>query len=198
LTPLILRRKVAKRVLEFWEVQKSKLQSRHAEFTAEAAQFYLQQRARQQLRWFGRSKKRLQDEDLRRTRLLIVLYFSTLVVAVAKLVSHVGNGPHERITEIGAFLLLLTTGLAGAMTGIFFSQNQRSLVHRYHAQERRICDWLHKVKKGFPNLMEEDAGVLAKSPATLRNHFLDFEALMIEELVDWLHITERDKIELRP
>jgi hypothetical protein len=195
---------LADRLLTFWKKKRSVLRGQALPETTlltEKLEFYIRFRARRQLRWFATVKERLLGGERRRRRVLRTMYGTTIAFAGTKLALHFCNCAPEWVTDVAAFALLTTTGFAGAMTGIYFSQNRRSLIHRYHAQERRISIWLDEVEAAYPN--PNLAGNSAQAPdststARLRDGFLAFEDLMVEELVDWLHISEHDAIELGP
>jgi hypothetical protein len=84
------------------------------------------------------------------------------------------------------------------MTAYYINQNARSLIHRYYTQERRIESWLVEFNRrwSFDRLQAQPLDETGK--AAVRAHILNFEGLMIEELVDWVHITTHDAIELGP
>jgi hypothetical protein len=89
--------------------------------------------------------------------------------------------------------LLAATTISAALTSIYLSRNDRSLRHRYAAQERRIEGWLRRVW--------QRPGAGAAQPPTAEvftAEVLDFEELMLEELIDWIHISAHDALELGP
>jgi hypothetical protein len=84
------------------------------------------------------------------------------------------------------------------MTAYYVNLNARSLIHRYNTQERRITQWLEEFNGlwSFANLPSARLDAAAKADICAR--ILQFEDVMIEELIDWTHITSHDTIELAP
>ena len=150
-------------------------------------------RARRQLGWFNDSKARLEHSAERRNIVLLSLYCITAGLAVLKHVLFLNSGhPH-------AFLLpplLIVTGMSAAMTAYYINQNSRSLIHRYNTQQRNISSWLvtFNDRWSFANLPLLNIDPAAKND--MRIQILRFEDLMVEELIDWIHITSYDAIEL--
>jgi hypothetical protein len=116
-----------------------------------------------------------------------------LALAAADTVLRIRQVPVEDVVNGISFLALMTTGFAAGMTGVYFSQNRRSLIHRYQSQERRISDWLEDTKLEDTKIV----GVARPNIAyDVKGHILAFEDIMIEELVDWINISQRDSIEV--
>ena len=71
-------------------------------------------------------------------------------------------------------------------------------MHRYNTQQWRVNEWLPAFngRWTFANLPSQRFDVSGKTE--IRTRILQFEDLMIEELIDWVHITGSDAIELTP
>jgi hypothetical protein len=166
-----------------------------ADLTADAVLVYLERRVRRQLGWFTDSKARLEHTAERRKGVLLVLYVLTVAIALFKHVSFLyGQHWHAYLLP----LLLVVTGLSAAMTAYYINQNSRSLIHRYNAQQRFITAWLRTFNQSwkFADLPSLTMDTAAKN--AMRVQILRFEDMMIEELIDWTHITSHDAIELAP
>lgn len=161
----------------------------------DASVVYLRRRVRRQLGWFADSKARLEHIAERRGIILLSLYFVAVTLSVVKLLWFLSTDHSP--SYLLQFLLVLT-GMAGAMTAYYINQNARSLIHRYNTQQRRIAEWLNDFDKrwSFTDLPSRTMEVSDK--AEMRIRVLEFEDLMIEELIDWVHITSHDAIELAP
>jgi hypothetical protein len=94
--------------------------------------------------------------------------------------------------------LLVVTGMSAAMTAYYVNQNSRSLIHRYYAQQRFMEAWLDTFNKTWNFARLPSKTFTADEKEAIRAEILRFEDLMIEELIDWTHITSFDKIELAP
>lgn len=190
------KRDLAASVLEFWRKRRSALEApilSDQAWSAGIFEFYVTERARRQLRWFSTARSRLEASDLHRRVVLKLLYATTLALAAADTVLRIRQVPVEDVVNGISFLALMTTGFAAGMTGVYFSQNRRSLIHRYQSQERRISDWLEDTKLEDTKIV----GVARPNIAyDVKGHILAFEDIMIEELVDWINISQRDSIEV--
>jgi hypothetical protein len=82
--------------------------------------------------------------------------------------------------------LLVVMVLSAAATNAYISRNERSLMHSYHAQERRIRTW-------FESFAATSAGGAAGHDTL--DAVLAFEEIMLNDLLDFIHITSRDVIE---
>jgi hypothetical protein len=93
--------------------------------------------------------------------------------------------------NVVAMVLLTMTILSTAATALYLSRNDRSLFHRYSTQERRIRGWLAEFVKCFqPGAMRPEEIV------AVQRELLKFEDLMIDEMIDWVHISSHDTFEL--
>jgi hypothetical protein len=189
---------IAARIERFWSARRASIESRtltEADFTADALLVYLRRRALRQLGWFSDSKARLECIAERRNIVLLSLYCITALLAVIKhvLFLYGGHSPAYLLP-----LLLIVTGLSATMTAYYINQNSRSLIHRYNTQQRFIAGWLATFNErwNFASLPSLTIDVAAKND--IRAQILRFEDLMIEELIDWSHITSHDAIELAP
>jgi hypothetical protein len=186
------------RIQRFWSTRKASIDSANlteADLTADALLVYLLRRARRQLGWFIDSKARLERIAERRNIILLSLYSVAVGLAVIKLALFLcgGHSPAYLLR-----LLLIVTGMSAAMTAYYINQNSRSLVHRYNTQQRFATSWLNAFNDrwSFANLPSLSIDVATKYE--VRAQILRFEDLMIEELIDWVHITSHDAIELAP
>ena len=189
---------IISRIERFWSARKALIENRALEefdIPPDALLVYLQRRVRRQLGWFADSKARLEHIAERRKIALLWLYGLAAAVALVKLFLFLCSG---RSPACLLPVLLIMTGMSGVMTAYYINQNARSLIHRYNTQQRRIAKWLRDFGKrwsfaGLPSL-NMDAAAKTEICACI----LQFEDLMIEELIDWTHITSHDAIELAP
>jgi hypothetical protein len=161
--------------------------------------YYLSRRPVRQLAWFRLSQLRLQRSARIREFAMAALFILSIILAagkaalvfnssgLAELERATGSG--QRLVEYITFGLLAVTMLSTALTTLYLSRNDRSLSHRYATQERRIEEWLRRVAR--PGA---DGGRQQK----MKDEALEFERLMVDELVDWIHISSHDAIELAP
>jgi hypothetical protein len=189
--------KMAERIDRFWSKRTASISSHEpteVDLTADAVLAYIQNRVRRQLGWFADSKDRLEYIAQRRTKLLMILYFLAFVLVAAKLILFIYEEKwHHYLTPV----LLVVTGMSAVMTAYYVNQNSRSLIHRYNAQGRSIEGWLISFNERFFNRLSSqklDPGV----KKNMRDQILVFEKTMIDELIDWTHITGHDAIELAP
>jgi hypothetical protein len=185
--------KIVIRLQDFWRTRKESIISHDLtgiDLTKDALLVYLKKRALRQLGWFTDSKARLEHFSNRRARILFCLYWISVALALTKHTLFMING-HSSPYLLP--LLLIVAGMSAAMTAYYISQNSRSLIHRYNAQERSARRWLEEFKRrwGFTDLQ-----AIEKAKSDVRLEILRFEDLMVDELSDWLHITSHDAIEL--
>lgn len=187
------------RIEGFWSERRASIAKRslEAEFhlPTDALLMYLRRRALRQQGWFRDSKARLERLANRRKRLLLGLYLVSVAIAAVKLVLFLRSG-HSPWFLLPT--LLIMTGISATMTAYYVNLNARSLIHRYNTQERRITQWLEEFNGlwSFANLPSARLDAAAKADICAR--ILQFEDVMIEELIDWTHITSHDTIELAP
>jgi hypothetical protein len=166
-----------------------------ADLTPDAVLVYLNKRVLRQLGWFNDSKDRLEYIARRRKTVLKCLYLLTALLAAVKFAFFItGNGLHHYLLPF----LLIVAGISAAMTAHYINQNSRSLIHRYNTQLRFIAGWLTAFNEAwkFDRLASLTLDATAKND--IRGRIFVFEDLMIDELIDWIHITGHDAIELAP
>lgn len=173
-----------------------------ADLTADALLVYLEKRVRRQLGWFTNSKARLEAIAERRNIYLLALYILTAMLAASRLTLFL-LGKHGYVCLLPLLvyllpLLLLVTGLSAAVTAYYINQNARSLIHRYNSQQRLITAWLEAFDQHWNFASLPSLTIDATAKDEMRAQILRFEDLMIEELIDWSHITSHDAIELAP
>jgi hypothetical protein len=183
---------------QFWSKRRMSFKScalTDADLTADAVLDYLSRRVRRQLGWFTDSKARLEHIAERRNVALLGLYIITAVLAVSKHISFLYGW---RGNTYLMPMLLIVTGISAAMTAYYINQNSRSLIHRYNTQQRFISNWLDNFNETWKlsDLSSVPLDLGAKDD--MRTQILIFEDMMIQELIDWTHITSRDVIELAP
>ncbi len=189
---------IVSRIEAFWKIRRATIETQtltDADLTIDALLVYLLSRARRQLGWFTNSKERLEHIAERRTIVLVSLYCVAVGVAVLKHVLFL----HE--DQMPAYLvppLLIATGMSAAMTAYYINQNSRSLIHRYNTQQRIVGRWLVDFEGRWNFTALALASINRSTRNDIRAQILLFEDLMIEELIDWVHITSRDAIELAP
>jgi hypothetical protein len=187
---------IVARIEGFWKTRRATIESytlTDSDLTVDAVLVYLQRRARRQLGWFTDSKARLEHIAKRRTIVLVSLYCVAVGLAVLKHVLLLDDG------QMRAYLvppLLITTGMSAAMTAYYINQNSRSLVHRYNTQKRIASRWLAAFKDRLTFAALPSATIKPSMKNDIRAQILLFEDLMIEEAIDWVHISSHDAIEL--
>ena len=185
------------RICKFWSERKALFETTRLEdndISADSILMYIKRRAIRQLGWFSDSTARLEHAAEWRANFLLSLYRIAAVLAVAKLVLFICDIHSPYILR----LLLIITGMSAAMTAYYINTNARSLIHRYTAQQRQTSEWLESFNKhwAFADIVSANLDNAAKDE--IRRRMLEFEELMIQELIDWLHITSHDAIELAP
>jgi hypothetical protein len=166
---------------------------------------YLRRRPIRQLSWFRLAQIRLQRAAKLREASMALLFTLSIGLALSKaglIVHHLSASDHSVAAAGPSYIDFAALGLFAAMTvsasvtTLYLSRNDRSLLHRYAAQERSIEDWLRRVL-GDPSARFEHP---ARTPldASLNKELLDFERLMTDELIDWIHISSHDALELGP
>jgi hypothetical protein len=186
------------RVEQFWLARRRSIENntlQEADVTAAGLLVYLTKRARRQLGWFMDSNGRLEHIAERRKIVLLFLYCIAIGLAVFK---HAMFLHHEHVPAFLEALLLLVTGMSAAMTAYYINQNSRSLIHRYNAQKRYIIAWLRTFNDRWKVADLPEHIIDPTSKNDIRALILQFEDMMIEELIDWIQITNHDAIELAP
>ena len=195
------------RTSEYWGAERQRLAAatNAAQLDPQDLVLYLRRRPVRQLAWFRLAQQRLHGSGRRRAMLLAGLY--GLAAGLAGLKAAMTNSRQvaaDAITasaiepsvaaDLVAFVLLATTVLSATLTALYLSRNDRSLMHRYATQERRIEDWLRAVT----TFGAAAVTLKAASPAQFGPDVLKFEDIMVEELIDWIRISTHDTIELAP
>ena len=162
---------------------------------ADALLIYLRRRVRRQLCWFADLQARLEHIAERRNFILLTLYSISAALAISKLLLFLFSGHSPTYLMAPLFII---TGMSAAMTAYYINQNARSLIHRYNTQQRRLTEWLTMFNDRwkFTDLPSLTFDTATQTEVSAR--ILQFEDLMIEELIDWVHITSHDAIELAP
>jgi hypothetical protein len=194
---------LAKSIRKIWDKRRNAFDMRELgeqDLTPEAVRTIIERRGQRQFFWFLNSRERLERAEERRTWTLLGLYIVAAALAALKVGNHYRDAPFgETVTHALSFVLLMTTGIAAAATGLYFSQNSRSLMHRYRTQQTQIEAWLTAVRALLPGEADRSETVLTlEKKQAIRMAILEFETLMIEELVDWVYITRHDAIEIAP
>jgi hypothetical protein len=189
---------IVSRTERFWSERKVEIKTRalkDSDIQPDALQTYLQRRARRQLGWFTDSKARLEHIGERRTTILLTLYGIAALLVVMKLLFFIcsGHSPGYLLPP-----LLIVTGMSAAMTAYYINQNTRSVIHRYRTQQRQIIEWLTAFNDRWKLADLPSLRLDAASKKEVSARIIEFENLMVEELIDWIHITSYDAIELAP
>jgi transposase-like protein len=200
---------IVTRIEQFWSARRATIARhviRETDCTSDALLLYVQRRVRRQLGWFTDSRSRLESTAKVRERVLPVLYWITFGLLILKIMSFLHPEWFDALARLfgrywQSYLLgvaLIITGASAAMTAYYINQNTRSLTHRYYTQQRFIERWLRDFNErwNFANLPSKQ--FTDEDKKGLRAEILRFEDLMIEELIDWTHITSHDAIELAP
>jgi hypothetical protein len=198
------------RIETFWQTRRSAIKIAtlcEQDASHDRLLLYIRRRCLRQLGWFMDSRARLEREANDRKTVLKWLYVAAVTLVILKFLSTLFALQHQDVVPSGTlaivtdgllFLLLMITGISGSMTAYYLNQNSRSLIHRYKSQERRIERWSQSfTARAFVDGETVDPnGKISKNDA--RDRVLEFEDMMIEELIDWIHISFNDAIELAP
>ena len=158
---------------------------------------YLGARPIKQLQWYRMRKAQFARASERRGALMFVLFVFSFAATLANVVLvHWLNAsetewPSSSSITIADWLnlaLLITTAISAALTYWYVSRNERSISYRYGTQAREIVSWLNQMVKILESTERYSA----------YEHILEFEDLSTSELIDWVHITSNDIIELTP
>jgi hypothetical protein len=159
---------------------------------------YLDQRPVRQAHWFSASMARIGRQDSIRRRILIAFFGLALLAAATKLLLLIAGG-HDSQTwaNIPTLVLLISIGVSAASTSAYLGQNVRSLRHRYRAQLRAIELWFLDYRYIIVGAASDNP-LPADAVAKVSHAIAEFEILMLNELVDWITVTEHDSMELAP
>ena len=90
---------------------------------------------------------------------------------------------------------LCITTASVVITSIYLSRNDRSIFHRYAEQERHVTNWIDGFLSALRSSFETSSA--SKHPnVDIAGEVLRFENIMIEEHMDWVHISSGDVLEL--
>lgn len=173
--------------------------SNNSALSAKDLHHYLVTRPLRQVRWFSTSYNRIgQQHELRRL-FMLGLFTTALLAAIVKLVSVVTMGPHHAhgLTSVATFLLLVSIGLATALTSTFAGQSLRSIRHRYAIQMESFRRWF-KRNRALADVAQSSADLSENQRSQIAASVAQFESLMLAELLDWITITGDDAMELAP
>ncbi len=159
--------------------------------------FYLKERPLEQLAYFTKAQERLHEGQQRRESLMLGLYIASVVLAAVKIVNVFKEDLPSKVSFAGHIVSMvpidwISTALLGLLilsagvTTALISRNERSLLHSYHAQERRVRRWLDSaLSQASASVCVLDVGLV-----------VGFEDIMFNELLDFVDITLRDVIEV--
>lgn len=150
---------------------------------------YLHARPLRQSGWFRSSIDRLKRDAEFRSRILRYLYFACCGFVMLKVVALTDLVPAlQAALPTLTILFLFCISVTTAWTAFYLSSNRRSLLHRYVRHSHDIEMWLTRSSDliaggGFDATRALDS-------------IITFEALMAEELVDWVCISSHDTFEI--
>lgn len=176
------------RVEEFWGGIMASCRSigRRAPANPAAIGFYLKERPLFQLRYYVKAQARIHEGQREREWFVLSLYLISVLLAVLKTLSVFWPDLHYLpAPDLISMGLLVVMVVSAATTNALISRNERSLLHSYHSQERRIKNW-------FDHMASHAIDVSSSQSVEA---ILAFEDLMLNELLDFVHITSRDVIE---
>jgi len=196
---------LATRVAAFWEIRQSELvkQFQAVSLDATLVATHFRKRPETQIIHFPRNARRLRAQGKWTARALLGAFIVTFLLCIAKLIAvNAWLLPaSEDIKMWLTFFILVFIGLASAASSLYLNQNNRSLVHRYDVQIRQMKQWLDE----HMAILEEADGVFEpgdqfslRSSKAIFDKVIEFEDVMIEELLDFIAITEHDTAELSP
>jgi hypothetical protein len=148
---------------------------------------YLRARPLRQLQWYRMRCRQFMHAGHWRGAFMTGLFLFTLALAAVNLavmwrLPATGGGLADWLN----FALLVATAVSAALTYWYVSRNERSISHRYVTQRREIERWLRRTAA----LIEQGERALTY------DQVLEFETVMTDELIDWVHITSHDAVEL--
>ncbi len=180
------------RLREMAQVLRSK--AREAAITGRQLRLYLQTRPVTQAAWFERSSSRIELRKSRREAVMLILFVVAFATAALKFGLTFSTAP-EVIAQWATLLFLLTSGLAAASTSAYLGHNTRSLLHRYEGQSRFIEAWFAQHQEVL-RASVHDAELPVDQATPAAEAILAFEALMLNEMVDWVAISQADGMDL--
>jgi hypothetical protein len=162
---------------------------------AAAFRHYVDRRPARQRRWFASAETRVSGQGHRTRRLLLILFGLAAAAATLKaalLVSFPDQAEAESAAMLALFVLI---GLSATVTSAYLSQNARSLSHRYRTQSRSMADWFER-HSSLLAAAEGSAPLTGPMIQSMTQAVREFEYLMLDELIDWIMITDRDSLEI--
>ena len=157
---------------------------------------YLRQRVIRQANWYYASRHRIYRQGVIKELMLKLFFGVVLLLSVLKslIITTDDLAVIHKWKYFLYFFIFLFLSLSTWLTALFVGQNSKSLMHRYDEQSQRIHAWLNT------HVSDLDAPIvlLEAMPTLSVEAVLEFEDLIIDELISWVAITERDMIELSP
>lgn len=148
---------------------------------------YLHGRPANQLQWYRMRHRQFSRSGSWRGGIMTALFLFTFVLAAANVfLAEDPPSGNDLFADWLSLSLLIATAISAALTYWYISRNERSISHRYVTQRRELENWLKKIAK----LIEE------RKTSVTYDQVLEFEALMVSELIDWVHVTSHDIVEL--
>jgi hypothetical protein len=168
-------------------------------FSTRNLHHYIVLRPVRQVRWFSASRNRIDHQREGRRTLMLTLFGIAALAAVVKLAGIMAMGPHQAhaLASLATLVLLVSIGLATALTSTFVGQSLRSIRHRYAMQMGSFRVWLERSSPVI-DLARSGASPSDAERTQAAAAVAKFETLMLTELLDWITITGDDAMELAP
>lgn len=148
---------------------------------------YLYARPIRQLRWYRMRHRQLSRAGHWRGAFATSIFiFTVLLASINFWLTFVSHQSSSNFNDWLNFGLLVATAISAAVTYWYVSRNERSISHRYVTQKREIESWLRRTATliGRGEMMLTDDSIV------------EFETIMVSELIDWVHVTSHDVAEL--
>ncbi|MDG2532922.1 hypothetical protein P6144_04635 [Sphingomonas sp. HITSZ_GF] len=188
---------IEEQVMAAWNARQALLASRIGALPSvpeEARQRYLQKRVLRQVRWFNDASSRIGAIGKRRGAWLLWFFVLAAISALIRFGGNLGQwAPAEAAEHPLTFTWLIAIAVSTLIISTYAAQNTRSLGHRYGTQKRAIARWRTLHEPAFAIIAKSQA---TRTPQEIAAAVVEFEELMGEELLDWLHITEADALEV--
>jgi hypothetical protein len=183
-----------------WSGTRSRLKERFQTRQLRRAQVieYLARRVIRQMHWFSEAANRMEIREKNRSETLAGMFAIALGLVLFRLVLFLTNRSDADVGSVLSFGIFMTTAIAGATAAFYGGQNQRSLLHRYQAQEVILKNWLAYFVDKYGKVLNE-AETVPLSPfeqSRILDSLLDVEDSLATELETWIRVTEHDAIEL--
>jgi len=157
--------------------------------------YYLDRRPARQRRWFATAEARVSGQGKRHRRTLMILFAFATVAALVKVALLLGWLRWPGAVDWTMLALLVLIGLSATLTSVYLNQNIRSLSHRYRSQSRNIAWWFER-HESLIEAAERSEPLSGPLASQLAAAVVEFETLMVDELVDWIVITDHDSLEI--